>query len=216
MSRVAELLRSRRVPQVAVLALMSVGFAGCSADMQTRFSEASPIPLPSSPKLPDRCARRRRTPRDAAIRPAAASAPQYQSTRCRRPPSLRRQLIRPFGPGVGRRARDFVLCAAVQAAHRDHRHGCAALGRRPARLRRRHHDHRRHLRPLDTLARRYNVSAAAILQANGYKGPRVLSPGQRLIIPRSRGGYSRTGARAGGLQADPARRASMSSIAAIR
>ena len=39
MSRLAELLRSRRVPQVAVLALMSVGFAGCSADMQTRLSE---------------------------------------------------------------------------------------------------------------------------------------------------------------------------------
>src|SRR5258708_34431523 len=39
MSRVAELLRSRRVPQVAVLALMSVGFAGCSADMSTRFSQ---------------------------------------------------------------------------------------------------------------------------------------------------------------------------------
>ena len=39
MSRVAELLYSRRVPQVAVLALMSVGFAGCSADMSTRFSQ---------------------------------------------------------------------------------------------------------------------------------------------------------------------------------
>src|SRR5207249_10303677 len=37
---------------------------------------------------------------------------------------------------------------------------------------------------LDLLAKRYNVSAAAILQANGYKGPRVLSPGQQLIIPR--------------------------------
>ena len=37
---------------------------------------------------------------------------------------------------------------------------------------------------LDGLAKRYNVSAAAILQANGYKGPRVLSPGQQLIIPR--------------------------------
>ena len=36
---------------------------------------------------------------------------------------------------------------------------------------------------LDTLAHRYNVSAAAILQANGYKGPRALSPGQQLIIP---------------------------------
>ncbi len=37
---------------------------------------------------------------------------------------------------------------------------------------------------LDLLARRYNVSPAAILQANGYKGPRALSPGQQLIIPR--------------------------------
>jgi murein DD-endopeptidase MepM/ murein hydrolase activator NlpD len=36
---------------------------------------------------------------------------------------------------------------------------------------------------LDTLSRRYNVSSAAILQANGYKGPRTLSPGQQLIIP---------------------------------
>ena len=39
MSRVVELLHSRRVPQVAVLALMSVGFAGCSADMQSRLSK---------------------------------------------------------------------------------------------------------------------------------------------------------------------------------
>jgi len=37
---------------------------------------------------------------------------------------------------------------------------------------------------LETLSRRYNVSSAAILQANGYKGPRALSPGQQLIIPR--------------------------------
>src|SRR5205814_2902319 len=39
MSRVVELLRSRRVPQVAALALMSVGFAGCSADLSTRLSQ---------------------------------------------------------------------------------------------------------------------------------------------------------------------------------
>jgi murein DD-endopeptidase MepM/ murein hydrolase activator NlpD len=37
---------------------------------------------------------------------------------------------------------------------------------------------------LDGLAKRYNVSSASILQANGYKGPRALSPGQSLIIPR--------------------------------
>src|SRR6188768_2002714 len=39
MSSVVELLYSRRAPQVAVLALMSIGFAGCSADMQSRLSQ---------------------------------------------------------------------------------------------------------------------------------------------------------------------------------
>src|SRR5580692_880635 len=39
MSRVVELLCSRRAPQAAVLALMSIGFAGCSADMSTRVSQ---------------------------------------------------------------------------------------------------------------------------------------------------------------------------------
>src|SRR6185295_6366085 len=41
MPRVVELLCSRRIPQVAVLALMSFGFAGCSADTQTRLSQNS-------------------------------------------------------------------------------------------------------------------------------------------------------------------------------
>src|SRR5665213_4459212 len=41
MSGVVELLCSRRAPQVAVLALMSIGFAGCSADMSTRLSQDS-------------------------------------------------------------------------------------------------------------------------------------------------------------------------------
>jgi murein DD-endopeptidase MepM/ murein hydrolase activator NlpD len=36
---------------------------------------------------------------------------------------------------------------------------------------------------LEALARRYNVTPAAILAANGYKGPRALSPGQQLVIP---------------------------------
>src|SRR5260370_9480832 len=39
MFRVVELLCSRRVPHVAVLALMSIGFAGGSAEMSTRLSE---------------------------------------------------------------------------------------------------------------------------------------------------------------------------------
>src|ERR1051325_615821 len=80
MSRVAELLRSRRVPQIAVLALMSVGFAGCSADMQTRLSDFS-NPFASQPEATGSVrtpAVERREPPQYA-RPQASSAPQYQS-----------------------------------------------------------------------------------------------------------------------------------------
>ena len=42
-----------RLPHVAVLALISIGFAGCSADMSTRLSQESfPIPLPHNRKPP--------------------------------------------------------------------------------------------------------------------------------------------------------------------
>src|SRR5215470_12071970 len=41
MSALAELLYSRRVPHVAVLALISFGFAGCSADMSSRLSQSN-------------------------------------------------------------------------------------------------------------------------------------------------------------------------------
>ena len=74
---------------------------------------------------------------------------------------------------------------------------------------------------LDILAKRYNVSAAAILQANGYKGPRVLSPGQQLIIPKQTAVAAAAPALAPAASKPVAvcggsRRASMSSIAAIR
>ncbi len=41
MSRFVELLSSRHVPHLAVLALVSVGFGGCSADTQSRFADTS-------------------------------------------------------------------------------------------------------------------------------------------------------------------------------
>ena len=39
MSGIVELFGSRRVPHVAALALISFGFAGCSADMSSRLSQ---------------------------------------------------------------------------------------------------------------------------------------------------------------------------------
>src|SRR5580692_9913350 len=74
MSRVVELLCSRRVPQAAVLALMSIGFAGCSADMSSRLSQnpfASQADATGS--VPPSTVERRELPQYA--RPQ----PQYQS-----------------------------------------------------------------------------------------------------------------------------------------
>src|SRR5258705_1892332 len=189
MSRVAELLRSRRVPQVAVLALMSVGFAGCSADMQTRFSDGSfSNPFASQPEATGSVrtpAVERRDPPQYA-RPQA-SAPQFQSQAL--PPAA--VAAPPAYPassggvsGGGRGISSYappsqppiettatVPPRSVAAARPSAQNGTSIIvGTSDT---------------LDLLAKRYNVSPAAILQANGYKGPRVLSPGQQLIIPRS-------------------------------
>ena len=82
MSRIAELLRSRRMPQVAVLTLLSVGFAGCSADMQTRFSDSSfSNPFASQPEATGSvrppAVERRELPQYS--RPPQTQSPQYQS-----------------------------------------------------------------------------------------------------------------------------------------
>src|SRR4030088_3385104 len=79
MSRIVELLCSRRMPQVAVLALMSIGFAGCSADMSTRLSQNSfSNPFASQPEatgsVPAPVVERRELPQYA--RPQS----QYQSS----------------------------------------------------------------------------------------------------------------------------------------
>lgn len=186
MSRLAELLRSRRVPQVAVLTLMSVGFAGCSADMQTRLSDFS-NPFASQPEatgsVRSPAAERREPPQYA--RPQG-SAPQFQS-QALPPPAVAAPPAYPASSGGvsggGRGVSSYappshspiettatVPPRSVAAARPAAPNGTTIIvGTSDT---------------LDILARRYNVSSAAILQANGYKGPRVLSPGQQLIIPR--------------------------------
>lgn len=188
MSRIVELLRSRRVPQVAVLTLMSVGFAGCSADMQTRFSDSSfSNPFASQPEATGSvrapAVERRELPQYA--RPQS-SAPEFQS-QALPPPAVAAphaypassggvsgggrgvsSYAPPSRPAIGTTA--TVPPRSVAAARPVAHNGTTIIvGTSDT---------------LDILAKRYNVSAAAILQANGYKGPRVLSPGQQLIIPR--------------------------------
>jgi murein DD-endopeptidase MepM/ murein hydrolase activator NlpD len=180
MSRVVALLCSRRVPQVAVLALMSIGFAGCSADMSTRLSENSfSNPFASQPEatgsVPAPVPERRELPQ--------YSRPQYQSSAL--PPISAPQSYPSANAGVSGGGRGVASYApparqplestgtvpprSIAATHAPGQGGTKIIvGTSDT---------------LEILSRRYNVSAAAIMQANGYKGPRALSPGQQLIIP---------------------------------
>ncbi len=184
MSRVVELLCSRRTPQVAVLALMSFGFAGCSADMQTRLSQNSlSNPFSSQPEAtgsvaaPTPQVERRELPQYQ--RPQA----QYQSSAL--PPPIAAPQSYPAGgvSGGGRglasysppsrqpiEATGSVAPRSIAATRAPGREAGTTIivGTSDT---------------LETLSRRYNVSSAAILQANGYKGPRALQPGQQLVIP---------------------------------
>ena len=193
MSGVVELLRSRRVPQVAVLALMSVAFAGCSADMSSRFSQDTlSNPFNYQPEatgsVPAPKVERRELPQYARPQSQYSQAPQYQSQPLAPPAVAAPQSYPAAGAGVSGGGRGLasytpppakpqlettgtVPPRSVAAAHNAAAQGGTTIivGTSDT---------------LDVLARRYNVSAAAILQANGYKGPRALSPGQQLIIPR--------------------------------
>src|SRR3954463_11641310 len=184
MSRVVALLCSRRAPHLAALALISVGFAGCSADMSTRFSQNSfsnpfasqreatgavPAPAVERRELPQYSRQPLRYPTAA---PPSVSAPQTYPTAAGiagggrglasyAPPPRPIETTGAIAPGAGAAARNPNQAGTT-----------IIVGTSDT---------------LDGLARRYHVSPAAILQANGYRGPRVLSPGQQLIIPKHPG-----------------------------
>src|SRR3984957_12532810 len=178
MSGFVELLCSRRVPQVAVLALMSIGFAGCSADMSTRLSQN---PFASQPEatgsVPTPVVEQRELPQysrpqsQSSTLPPAIAAPKSYPTASTGASAGGRGLASytppPAHPTL--ETTGSVAPHSVAATHGSAQGGITIIvGTSDT---------------LETLAHRYNVSSAAILQANGYKGPRALSPGQQLIIP---------------------------------
>ena len=194
MSRVVELLYSRRVPQVAALALMSIGFSGCSSDLQSRFSQ-TPFsnPFASQPEAtgsvraaqasPSGQIERRELPQYA--RPQTQPSQQQYSSAALPPPisapksypaaigtSGGGRGLASYAPPIGAPIESTGTVAPRSIATKDgarHNGGTTIIvGTSDT---------------LDGLAHRYNVSSAAILQANGYKGPRALQPGQQLIIP---------------------------------
>ncbi|MDE2378357.1 LysM domain-containing protein, partial [Bradyrhizobium sp.] len=180
MFAVAELLCSRRVPQVAVLALISFGFAGCSADMSSRLSQSSfsnPFASQESTGSVQHAQPQRELPQYA--RPQS----QYQSQPLPPPAVAAPQSYPAAAGGVSGGGRGL---ASYSPPARPQLETTGAVPPRSVAA----------ARPaagttiivgtsdtLDVLARRYHVTPQAILAANGYKGPRTLSPGQQLIIP---------------------------------
>ncbi|QUS40122.1 LysM peptidoglycan-binding domain-containing protein [Tardiphaga alba] len=204
MSSVVELLCSRRVPQVAVLALMSIGFAGCSADMSTRLSQTfDSNPRGSQPQqfgwqreatgsIPQQ-PMTHSAPRELPQyqRPAYTPQPQYQSQPL--PPPIAAPQSYPSAPRPVASAAPMsgggngMYTPPPARAPIEHTGSTAPRSVAAARAPAAQNGTTIIVGTSDTLdglSKRYNVSQAAILQANGYRGPRALSPGQSLIIPR--------------------------------
>jgi len=178
MSGIAELLYSRRVPKAAALAFISFSFAGCSADMSTRFSE--------NPFYSSNTSRREATASVPSPRVERRELPQYSRPQpSALPPVVSAPQSYPVSQGVSGGGRGLSSYAPPAQPQLE---STSAVPQRSVAA-----------RPvgqggttiivgtsdtLDALARRYHVTPEAILAANGYKGPRTLSPGQQLIIPR--------------------------------
>jgi murein DD-endopeptidase MepM/ murein hydrolase activator NlpD len=158
---------------------MSIGFAGCSADMSTRLSQESfSNPFASQTEatasVPSAPVERRELPQYSRPQsPSQSSAPPIaapQSYPTAGTSGGSRGVASYAPPGQPLETTGSAAPRSVAANRGSGQGGTTIIvGTSDT---------------LDSLSRRYNVSSAAILQANGYKGPRALSPGQQLIIPR--------------------------------
>ena len=187
MSGVVELLCSRRVPHVAALALISFAVAGCSGDMSSRLSQntlSNPFnyqPESTGAVPPQPVEQRRELPQytrpqssyeSSALPPPAVAAPRSYPVAGAGVSGGGRGLGSYAPPAQPRlETTASVAPRSVAATRAPNRAGTSTtiiVGTSDT---------------LEVLARRYNVTPAAILAANGYKGPRALSPGQQIIIP---------------------------------
>ncbi|CUU18314.1 LysM domain Lipoprotein NlpD CDS [Bradyrhizobium sp.] len=184
MSVVAELLYSRRVPQVAVLALISFSFAGCSADMQSRLSQSNF----SNPFASEQTGSVQQAPppqRELPQYSRPQTQPGYYQSQPLPPPAVSAPQSYPVaaGGGVSGGGRGVSSYAPPAQPHLETtatvppRSVAAAQPAGGTKIIVGTSD------TLDVLAKRYRVTPQAILAANGYKGPRALSPGRQLIIP---------------------------------
>jgi murein DD-endopeptidase MepM/ murein hydrolase activator NlpD len=202
MSLVAELLRSRRVPQVAALALVSAGLAGCSAD-SARFAEN---PFASQRQQETTGAVNNRAQSAPMGRVESRPMPQYQS-QALPPPTMpaqgynqNYQHSQPQQPAYqppqqpyrssavnsgGRTVPSYQppQAPAMETTGSATPRSVAAAGGTFSAA-----DGQSVIvgtnDTVDTLAARYNVPSREIMRANGLPTPRSLQPGQQVVIPR--------------------------------
>jgi murein DD-endopeptidase MepM/ murein hydrolase activator NlpD len=214
MFRAAEFFCWRRVPHLAALALISFGVAGCSGDMSSRLSQNS-FSNPFN-------YRREATGAVPALQVERREPPQYV------PPQSQYQSSTLPSPAVSAPQSYPVASGGVSGGGR----GIASY-EPPAQpklettgtVAPRSVATTRPALPvgitiivgtsdtLEILAQRYHVAPAAILEANGYKGPRSLSPGQQLIIPHSSGAIAAAPAAARAAVAPPSKPVAVASVA---
>ncbi len=191
MSRADAFFGSRRVPHLAALALISLGVAGCSSDMSSRLANpfgyqgqgeaTGSVPAP----VPQAQVERRELPQ--------YSRPAYQSSSL--PPAVSAPQSYPSAnagvSGGGRGLASYAPPTPPSTVPAQPRlETTASVPPRSVAAARPEHGPARNTTiivgtsdTLEILAQRYHVTPAAILAANGYKGPRTLSPGQSLVIP---------------------------------
>jgi murein DD-endopeptidase MepM/ murein hydrolase activator NlpD len=176
MSRVVELRRRRHVPQVAALALMSISFAGCSADT-TRFAAN---PFASSQASPEA------TGSVPAGRVESHPLPQAQPA-VSAPKTMPAQQVY-AAPSSGMSGGGRGLASYARPAHPIETTGAVGPKSVAATSNWNREDGAMIIvgtsDTIDSISQRYGVPARDIMKANGLPTPRAIQPGQSLFIPR--------------------------------
>lgn len=178
MSSFDEPCRSRAVSRIALLAVFAAGLAGCSSD----FSRFDGGPYASRPQASNEAT--------GSIR----QQPQYQSAPTSRvessalPPPAPSMPTSGGGAGMGA----YNNPPPPPAQRHDYTGSVQPAAPAPRAQQNYSWDGGTPIvvaqgETVDSIARRYGVPPAAILQANNMSVARQVQPGQRLVIPRAQG-----------------------------
>lgn len=168
-----EPIRSRAVSRLTLLALMSVGVAGCSSDF-SRFNQNpyASRPTPANNEVTGSVpAQRAPTPR---VESAALPPPPSQPSQPTYGGSAGMGSYNPAPSSGGDVTGSISPPPPRQPAPTYTWEGGTAVTVRQGET-------------IETISRRHNVPVSAIMQANNLHGPALIQPGQRLVIPRQNG-----------------------------